>query len=299
MKKGKSLLALGIVFLVLLVAYFGLQSWNRNKEKEQDEKLKAETIYITNISDITEIKYNVGKGDIHLIKEDETWYDAVDKDFPLAQTYPNQIVSDLEALTAERELNGGDSLKEYGLEEPAYTIVLTAADGTTTTLYYGNATGDNYYVTVNDKEKVYTVSGTSISDMQYTLKEMAQLDVYPSITSGNLKKETITKGGEVTTYDSENEDDAEHIAAVAGGLGAVTLSEAADYSVEEKDLAGFGLDENNRITVEVKYTQNDEEQTLKLYIGNIDENGNKHVMINDSKIVYLISEEICGNILNE
>ena len=77
---------------------------------------------------------------------------------------------------------------------------------------------------------------------------MAQLDDYPSIGSGNLLKEVITQNGETTTYDSENEDQTEDIAAVAGGLGAVTLSEAADYSVEDKDLAGFGLDENTRIT---------------------------------------------------
>lgn len=299
MKKKQSLLILGLVFCVLFATYLGLQSWNKHKEKKQEEKVKAETIYVTNISNITEIKYNVGNGDFHFVKENDTWYDEGDKDFPLAQTYPNQIVSDLETLTAERELDGGDSLKDYGLEEPVYTITLTSDDGTKTTLYYGNATGDNYYVAVNNKEKVYTVSNTSISDMQYTLEEMAQLDVYPTIGSGNLKKESITRDGETTTYDSENEDDAENIAAVVGGLGAVVLSEVADYSVEDKDVAGFGLDESKRITVEAEYTQNDEEKILVLYIGNTDGNGNKYVMMNDSKIVYLISEEICSNILNE
>mgnify|MGYP007007086680 CR=1 FL=1 len=36
------------------------------------------------------------------------------------------------------------------------------------------------------------------------------------------KKEVITENGTTTTYDSENEDQEEEIAAVAGGLGRVT-----------------------------------------------------------------------------
>ena len=76
------------------------------------------------------------------------------------------------------------------------------------------------------------------------------------------------------------------------------LSEAADYSVADEDLAGFGLDEASRITVEAVYTEDDEEKTLTLYIGGEDGDGNRYVMINDSRIVYLISDEICDNILN-
>ena len=79
----------------------------------------------------------------------------------------------------------------------------------------------------------------------------------------------------------------------AGGLGAVTLSKAADYSVEDKDLAGFGLDEAAAITVKAVYTQDDEEHTLTLYIGKEDGEGNHYVMLNDSRIVYLISDEVC------
>lgn len=47
------------------------------------------------------------------------------------------------------------------------------------------------------------------------------------------------------------------------------------------------------------YTQDDEEQTLTLYIGKEDGEGNHYVMLNDSRIVYLISDEVCKNILNE
>lgn len=298
-KKKKSLFILLAVLVLLLAAYMGLQSWNKSQEKKAEAKAESETIYVTDIEEITGIQYNVGNGDFEFVKEDGTWYNGQDKDFPLAQTYPEQMAATFKKLTAQRQLKDGDSLEDYGLTEPVYSVVLTAADGTKTIISYGNAAGDDYYVTVDDTKTVYTVSNTSISDLQYTLEDMAQLDSYPTIGSGNLKKETITKAGVTTTYDSENEDDADDIAAVAGGLGAVTLSSAADYSVEDKDLAGYGLDEANRIVVEAVYTKDEAENTLKLYIGKTDGSGNRYVMLNDSRIVYLITEAVCNNILNE
>ncbi|RHR29873.1 DUF4340 domain-containing protein [Clostridium sp. AF19-22AC] len=298
-KKKKSMILLFAVLVVLVAAYFILQSWNKSQDKKEQAKEEAENIYITDIDTITDIKYNIGSGDMEFTKEDGTWYVTADKDFPLAQSYPEQMADTFKKLKAERELKDGDSLEDYGLTEPVYTVSLTDGEGGETTLYYGNAAGDDYYVTVGDEGKVYTVSSTTISDLQYSLEDMAQMDTYPNIGSGNLKKEVITQGGQTTTYDSENDDDAQNIAAVAGGLGAVTLSKAADYSVEDKDLAGFGLDEGSRTTVEAVYTSDDKEKTLTLYIGGTDGSGNRYVMMNDSRIVYLISEEICKNILNE
>ena len=287
-----------LVLILLLAAYFGIRLWNKKQEEKQEAKKEAEIIYITDLKELTGINYDVGDGSITLEKQGDGWIYTMDQDFPLAQSYPEQMAETFGKLKADRELEDGDELAAYGLDEPVYTVELTDSDGTVTTLYFGNLVDDFYYVTVNDKVKVYTVSATVIDDLQYTIEDMAQLDTYPSIGSGNLKKETITQNGEVTTYDSENSEDDENIAAVAGGLGAVTLSEAADYSVEDEDLAGFGLDEESRITVEATYTQDEEEEILTLYIGSEDGNGNRYVMMNESRIVYLISDEICNNILN-
>ena len=50
--------------------------------------------------------------------------------------------------------------------------------------------------------------------------------------------------------------------------------------------------------MEATYTKDDEEQQLTLYIGGEDGDGNRYVMMNDSRIVYLISVDVCDNILN-
>ena len=300
MKKKRSLILLLLVLILLLAAYFGLQAWNGSREKKAEEEEKAAEVHVTDIDPdtITAMSFDVGNGEMAFEKEDGAWYYTPDKDFPLAQSYPEDMAETLGAVTADRELTGGDELADYGLADPSYTVEVTSDDGTVTDIYFGNTTGEYYYVTVNDDGAVYTVSTAVIDALNYSLDDMAQLDDYPNIGSGNLVKEVITRDGETTTYDSEDENQAEDVAAVAGGLGAVTLSKAADYSVEDKDLAGYGLDEDSRITVEATYTQDDEENVLTLYIGDEDGSGNRYVMMNASRIVYLISTEVCDNILN-
>ena len=299
-KKNKGVLILLIVLVLLVVVYFGLRTWNTKQEEKEEEKQEAAKVHVTDTSadDIVSLKFNVGNGDLEFSKEDDQWYYTPDKDFPLKQSYPDDMAETVGSITADRELSGGDSIDAYGLDDPAYTIEYTDVDGNTTELLFGDMTGDDYYVMLNGNDTVYTVASSVIEPLNHTLDDMAQLDDYPSIGSGNLVKEVITQNGETTTYDSEDEDQAEDIAAVAGGLGAVTLSEAADYSVDDADLEKYGLDEASRITVEATYTQDDEDQMLTLYIGNEDGDGNRYVMINDSRIVYLISDEICDNILN-
>ena len=299
-KKNKGILILLAVLILLVAVYFGLRTWNAQQEEKAQEEQEAATVHVTDTSaeDIVSLKFNVGNGDLEFSKEDDQWHYTPDKDFPLQQSYPEDMAETVGSITAGRELTDGDSIDAYGLDEPAYTIEYTDADGNTTELLFGDMTGDDYYVMLNGNDTVYTVNSSVIDPFNYTLDDMARLDDYPSIGSGNLVKEVITQNGETTTYDSEDEDQAEDIAAVAGGLGAVSLSEAADYSVEDEDLDVYGLDEDSRITVEATYTQDDEEQLFTLYIGNEDGSGNRYVMLNDSRIVYLISDGICDNILN-
>lgn len=300
MKKKKGMIVMLCVLCVLLAVYFVLQNRNaREKEKEKAQE-EADIIYVTDTdaANITSFSLNMENGALSFEKRGGQWYYADDEDFPLDQSIPEQITEEISQITADRELEDGDALEDYGLDSPVYTLEYVDDAGETVTVNFGNLTGDDYYVSVSASDSIYTVASTLADDLNYTLDDMAVLDEYPGIGSGNLVRETITRNGETTTYDSENEEQTEDIAAVAGGLGAVTLSEAADYSVSDEDLGSFGLDEESRITVEAVYTDDGEEKVLTLYIGDENEDGNRYVMINDSRIVYLISDEICQNILN-
>ncbi len=298
-KKKKRFLYLLLILPLLLLVLVLMKRYNKGQEEKQEAEKEAATVYATDMEEMDSVSYAAGDSEFTFEKKEGTWIYRQDPDFPLAQTYPQQIASTFGKLTALRELKDGDELEDYGLDEPAYTVHLTGTDGAEIDLRIGNAVDDAYYMYNETTDKIYTVSSTAIETLEPALEEMAQLDDYPNIGSGNLKKEVITRNGETITYDSENDDDARNIAAVAGGLGAVSLGQAADYSVEDEDLEGFGLDEKARTTVEASYTRDEEEQLLTLYIGSEDGNGNRYVMMNDSRIVYLISAEVCSNILND
>lgn len=298
MKKNKTLLILLGVLIVLLAAYFALKAWNR-QQAEKDEESDAVVVTQIDPAEIKAISYDIGDGERAFEKRDGTWIYTPDADFPLDQSVPETIAEDMGQLKADRELVDGDELADYGLEEPDYTVTLTEADGTVTEIKFGNTVDDYYYVSLDDSGTVYTVPSSAADNLSQSLNDMAQFDDYPSIGSGNLKKVVITSGETSTVYDSENEEQSEDISAIAGGLGTVALSEAADYSVADADRGNYGLDNASRTTVEVTYTEDNEDKTMTLYIGGEDGDGSRYVMIDDSRIVYLISDEICGNILNE
>lgn len=298
-KKKKQMLLLLTVFLLLLIVFFVVKMLNQKQSEKLAQEKEAARIFITDMDHISYISYNTGSEEITFEKQEDEWMYVPDADFPLDSYYPDLMADAFGNVEAVRELEEVDDAADYGMDEPAYTVKLTDEEQGDEKLYFGDAAGEDYYMMVESTGKIYTVSSDVLKYFDYELADMAELYQYPSIGSGNLLKEEIIRNGQSTIYDSENEDDAENIAAVAGGLGAATLSEVADYSAEETDVVEYGLDPENRITVKVTYSDDDEEKEMTLYIGNEDGEDHRYVMVDDSKIVYLIGTEICSNILNE
>lgn len=297
MKKYKSLVILLTVLVVLVVAYVVTgQLKKKSAEKENEEK----QIAVLDMSDITSIQYTNGTDTMSFIKEGGTWYSESDKEFPLQQSSLKTMAETFGTLSANRELTDGDTLADYGLEEPQYTITLKDADGEQQNIYIGNAAGEDYYMTVGDKEKIYTVDYSVVNAMNFDLDSMLQKDTFPSIGADNIKKVTITKVGETTEYDADNSDQSDDITAIGGGLGAAYFVDCVDYSVQADELAQYGLDEAQRTTVTVVYTDSDDkEQTFILYVGGRDESdAYNYVQMDGSKMVNTMTKETVNSILN-
>lgn len=297
MKKYKSLVILLTVLVVLVVAYVVTgQLKKKSAEKENEQK----QIAVLDMSDITSIQYTNGTDTMSFIKEGGTWYSESDKEFPLQQSSLKTMAETFGTLSANRELTDGDTLADYGLEEPQYTITLKDADGEQQNIYIGNAAGEDYYMTVGDKEKIYTVDYSVVNAMNFDLDSMLQKDTFPSIGADNIKKVTITKVGETTEYDADNSDQSDDITAIGGGLGAAYFVDCVDYSVQADELAQYGLDEAQRTTVTVVYTDSDDkEQTFILYVGGRDgSDAYNYVQMDGSKMVNTMTKETVNSILN-
>lgn len=293
MRQKRTLMILILVFAGLLALYAGITFYQKSKSAK---KSSSGQLTVKNMKAITSISYNNGQN-LSFVKKDGTWYYEKDSEYPLEQSYLSTMASQFQKIAAVRRLKNGDSLKDYGLEKPAYTIKVKDKEGTETTYYIGNASGDNYYLTLDDKTEIYTVSADLLSNLSYSLKDMMKTDTFPTLSSGNLKKVVITGGGKKKTYTSKSKTDMDNI---AGGLGVFTFGDCQNYSVKDKELSKYGLDSKSRISVDITYKDTDSKKTknLTLYIGSKDKDKeNYYVQLKGSKMVYLSDADVVKNIL--
>ena len=301
-KKHRTLLILLALFIVLILSFLALSSYERQQKNKDNEEAQIPVIRIETLSSLSYTDHN-NETTLSFTKDSETWYVSDDKEIPLTQSYINTMEETFCSINATREITDPDALSDYGLDNPAYTINLTDQEGNLTTLTIGNAADEDYYLAVNGQEDIlYTVNSSIVSSMQYDLDTMVTKDTLPSIGSGNLIQADITENGTTTTYSSEDDEQTERFSTVAGGYGAMTLTDLASYHATTEELTSFGLDEDSRITVKLTYNESSEESendplTFTLYIGNTTDDGNRYVQVQDSDLVYLVSSGILNNLM--
>ena len=293
MKQRKNMLFLVAILVVLVLIYFGLNSWNKSKEEKAAREEEEKTIYLVGDDELTAISYTDGYSSMDFVMEDGTWYYEADKEIPMSQDAVESIENLIVNLTAERELEDPDELEDYGLTAPVYTVQYTA-DDVENVIYIGNMTGENYYVTVNEAEKVYVCSSELVDGMTFDLSGVVQNDQVPSIGSGNLLKVEVTEDGTTTVYEDEDS-----LAQLAGGFGVLSLDTCVDYHIAEDELSEYGLDEESRITAVATYSDSDteEEETFTVYIGDMADEEYQYIMVKDSILVYQISADVVENMI--
>jgi hypothetical protein len=295
-KKNKLFMLLGILVLLIAV-YAGLSIYNKKTAEREAAEAEAEQISLVEADELTALAYSDGTSEMDLRCEDGTWSYGEDDEIPLDQDLVETIVSAVLDLTAVREIEEPDALADYGLEEPSYTITYTSeGEEDEVTLLVGNATGEDYYMMIQDADSVYTIDSTLVYSLTWDLADLVEYDTMPSVGSGNILKVDVTENGETTSY--EDEDD---LAELAGGWGTISLTDCADYHVTDDTLEEYGLDEAQRIAATVTYTDSatEEEETCTVYIGKTDEDGtSQYVMPEGSKMVYRVGVEIVQNMIS-
>ena len=294
-RKKKKTIILLVMILLLVVANGAASAWNDKSEKKKEKEAEASKIYLTDAGDITAYSYSDGNQNMSFTKADDTWEYDEDNEIPVNQDTVQSTADAIRQMEAVRELENPDQLSDYGLDKPSYTIRFQDNDGVTTEILIGNGAGENYYATVGDSGKVYTISSDFQNYLQFDLTNLVQYDTVPSIGSGNLKSVTITENGTDTVYEDDDQ-----VGELAGGFGTLSLTDCVNYHVSTEDLAEYGLDEGQRITAKAIYTDSsDKEQTFTVYLGKTDDAGeNRYIMVEGSDMVYRISETVAQNMIS-
>ena len=294
-RKKKKTIILLVMILLLIVANGAASAWNDKSEKKKEKEAEASKIYLTDAGDITAYSYSDGNQNMSFTKADDTWKYDEDNEIPVNQDTVQSTADAIRQMEAVRELENPDQLSDYGLDKPSYTIQFQDNDGVTTEILIGNGAGENYYATVGDSGKVYTISSDFQNYLQFDLTNLVQYDTVPSIGSGNLKNVTITENGTDTVYEDDDQ-----VGELAGGFGTLSLTDCVNYHASTEELVEYGLDEGQRITAKAIYTDSsDKEQTFTAYLGKTDDAGeNRYIMVEGSDMVYRISETVAQNMIS-
>lgn len=235
------------------------------------------------------------------LKENGTWIYEKDETIALKQDTMTTMENAFKSIEAVQTIEEPDSLADYGLDNPKYRLSLQTADEEHSFLI-GNTSGENYYIMEENGDTVYTVSGTVVSQMVWTMDELAETDSFPYVSQDSFVKMTVDMAdGTQKVYDSEEEEQEDTVSTVSNTLATTYFTNFADYHATDETLSSYGLDEANRNKVSVTYKSDsdDAEQTTEFYIGSKDESGTYYyVQLKDSQQVGRILATTVETLLN-
>lgn len=299
MEKKKTILVLILVLAALTAVYAVVGAQGKRSEEAKEKEVKESQIKITDIEDVTRISYSNDNTTMTFVKDDDTWQLEDDPEFPLDQYTADMIQSQAASLRAVREIKKGDDLADYGLLDPQYILVLIDEQGKNTTLYIGDATGEDYYLMLEEDQSIYTIEASLVNSLVFDRNDLITLETYPYITQDAIRNITVNQGGTDTVYESGNTEQEEIFGTLAEGITSLRVDSCADYSLTEEDMETYGLTETSRTTVTVAYTEDDIEKTWSLYIGKqTEDKASYYVQTKDAKVVNLVKADIVNKLIS-
>ena len=179
MKKMKVLLMASVVAMFALC---GCSEAEETKKEEKQEEVQTR-VELTSIDDAVFVSYTDNTTTITLVDQEGLWYFEDDMETWVDQTKVYGIVEQISHLTSVDAVDDGKALADYGLETPAYKIVVKDAEGNEATISIGK-TDENgyYYATIGDSSEVYLIGEQLPKVLEFDAK-------YLTVVSDELNEE--------------------------------------------------------------------------------------------------------------
>lgn len=189
-RKGSGLIGVALLLAILLAVYFGMDLIGGEEEEE--------VLFFSrmNPEEIQSVAVNGETNNYVLEREGDQWIcpELPDDEISESQVeYKLDIVAEIEAV---RKLEvSEDSMASYGLENPAFTMTFTMADGSTRIIRIGNLAPDgNDYAMIEGDPCVYTISTTVQLALDVSPDTLIQVE---EESEGEAAEETVEESSEV------------------------------------------------------------------------------------------------------
>ena len=219
-KQLRTLILLVVAVAVLAGAYFAIRGIQARRQAEEEQAAQDDvqylyepdtiaTLVLTNSSGTYAYDYSDFKG---------TWTYHDDAAYELDKESLDKFANELMQSRILRTLEITDGLDAYGLENPAYVMELTDAEGGSCTLYFGSQSGDgeNYYVMRNDDGVIYNVSTNLYLYLDNTVLNYVVYDQPETTDISAVESIQLTYGGHTCTLNKITEIETKTITGMDG-----------------------------------------------------------------------------------
>ncbi|MCL1828112.1 MAG: DUF4340 domain-containing protein [Oscillospiraceae bacterium] len=315
MKRAKKLLVLLGILAVLTAGVIAAGSLFGSDDDMPDAD-DAIIPVVFSPGTLTAVNWQSGGATLSLEKgSDGYWFYADDPSFPLDQSYPEAMISQLEGLTASRRFDSSAGSGDYGLDDPVCIITAISADGASTVINIGNqnAVTREYYLTLGGGDNIFMVSEALVGAFPSELLDLAVINVFKTMNTINAI--TIRSGDKMieTVYDDEIDDDydwfivagkdtlwplsSSEMSNLKASVYSLRMDSCVNYKPSESDIAEYGLDKPGSMTV--RYIPHDEEEevTVTFLFGKTDDAG-AYVRLEGEIPVYLADASVAEKILS-
>ena len=308
MKRSTKLILLLMVAVALGCGYLAVQNFS---EKETVETADA-SYPLLDEAQVVGMSWSNGEETFTLEKQDDAWVLAGEPDFPMNQTVAADMAAAMEGLTATRQLTGVESLEDYGLDAPLFTVTLTLADGSALTVEQGdeNALSSQHYVKVSGDDSVYLVSDAPANTFALDREDMMATEALGTV--GDLSTIVLkTPTSEQTfRYEPDASDryvnadtgklmDTEAVESFAEAAAAIQWTGVVSYTVDDEALIAYGLDEPMTELYITSSGETEDENGDEVYttyeysllLGGFTSQGDEvYAMVKDGSMIYTIAE---------
>ncbi len=169
--KGRKIVLLALIHVLLCLYILQLVTQNRNTVKYLTVEEEADTVLITK-GDGTEIK---------VFKEGDAWF-VGDKKYPVDDSTATSLIADISSIKLLETVSSSEADKaRYGLDEAAAVTAALYKDGKLLrTVGVGKAspTAQQTYITVDGGKDIYLSSGSITSDFAKSIDDIRSKKVY-------------------------------------------------------------------------------------------------------------------------
>lgn len=284
--------------LVLAMLMALLSGCGGKKQNESDEESTMPRVQ----TDPDTLVCTNGNKTLRFHKEDGKWVWLDDTEFPLDESYVQELLDTLHGLEALVPIASAGELAEYGLESVKVYVLLRDPSGSETCFYLGKAADDGYYMYDGTVEHgIYIAPTTLMQQISRSIYDMALLPTLPKLTLSNITAMTVTAGEveqQFTVKDGkwylDQADVTEKMTAVTDALGRLAVAGCVDYRPSSGAAGICGLTKDAAVLT-VSYQNN---MVFSLTIGLQRNDHGYYATVNEDSTIYLLPTELAQPLLS-